>query len=763
MGEVYSAKDQKLERVVALKILPRELSLDPDRMGRFIQEAKAASAINHPNVASIYELGNDGDTHFIAMELVEGETLQDRIKQGALTHTEIFDIAFQAASALEEAHSKGVIHRDIKPVNMMLNQKGQLKILDFGLAKVLRKPQDGLFQPLLPETQSGILLGTVQYLSPEQALGRSIDGRSDIFSLGSVLYQLATGRLPFQGQNAIEMIENILHLEPELPRKSNREISPLLEHIVLKCLQKDPAARYQSAGELRAELKSVVQPSGTTKITLPGQRFQWKAKHLMVAAMCVLLVVVGFALTHFFTKKNTVRSIAVLPFRNVDGNSQMDYLSDGITESIINSLSQVPTLKVLARGTVFSYKRKEADPREVGDDLNVDAVVTGSIQGHQENLMISVNLVNARDGAQMWGQQYNRQGKDILNVQSEISKEISDQLRFKLTGDQQKRVTRQFTANTEAYHLFLKGRYFLNKRSEEGFRRAIDHFQLAIQNDPNYALAYAGLADCYTLMPAWTLLPPSVGHPKARAAAQKAIELDPSLAEAYAALAHTNHNYDWDWAAAETNYKRAISLNPNYAIAHHWYASFLSEMGRRDEAIPMKRRALDLDPLSLIINADLGFALYQCRRFDDAIVQLKKTLELDPNFPITYQYLGFVHEQKNNEDAIVAFRKAYALMPDSPEAKAQLAQALALSGKRDEALRLLEEVKGSSPQEYVSPFDIAMIYSGLGEKDKAIDWLEKALAERSYQMSSIKVEPRLDSLRSEPRFQKILESMRFPR
>ncbi|MCI0413998.1 protein kinase [bacterium] len=762
MGEVYSAKDQKLERIVALKILPRELALDPDRMGRFIQEAKAASAINHPNVASIYELSNDGDVHFIAMELVEGVTLQDLIKQGALSHPEIFDIAFQAASALEEAHSKGVIHRDIKPVNMMVNQKGQLKILDFGLAKVLRQPQEGLLQPVIPQTQSGILLGTVQYLSPEQALGRSIDGRSDIFSLGTVLYQLATGRLPFQGQNAIEMIENILHVEPEPPTKVNREVSPMLEYITLKCLQKDPAARYQSAGELRAELKTVVQPSGTTKITFPGQKFQWKRKHTLFAAIAVLLIVAGFSLMRLITGKQDIRSIAVLPFTNMNDNPQMDYLSDGITESIINSLSQVPTLKVLARGTVFSYKRKEADPRDVGDDLNVDAVVTGSIQEHQENLVISVNLVNARDGAQMWGEQYNRQSKDILDVQSEISKEISYQLRFKLTGEQQQKVTRQFTANTDAYHLFLKGRYFLNKRSEEGFRRAIEHFELAIQKDPNYALAYAGLADCYTLMPAWALLTPSVGHSKARVAAQKAIELDGSLAEAYAALAHTNHNYDWDWPAAEKNYKRAIALNPNYAIAVHWYASFLSEMGRRDEAIPMKQRALDLDPLSLIINADLGFLLYQCRRFDDAIVQLKKTLELDPNFPITYQYLGFVYEQKSNEDAIIAFRKASTLMPDSPELKAQLAHALALSGNRSEALHLLEEVVGSSQAEYVSPFDVAMIYLGLGEKQKSIDWLEKALAERSYQMSSIKVEPRLDSLRSEPRFKKIMEAMKFP-
>ncbi len=759
---MYSAKDQKLERIVALKILPRDLALDPERMGRFIQEAKAASAINHPNVASIYELSNDADIHFIAMELVEGETLQDRIKQGPSSHSEIFDIAFQAASALDEAHSKGVIHRDIKPVNMMMNQKGQLKILDFGLAKVLRKPQEQLLQPLLPETRSGILLGTVQYLSPEQALGRSIDGRSDIFSLGTVLYQLATGRLPFLGENAIQMIENILHVHPEPPAKVNPEISPLLEHIILKCLQKDPAARYQSAGELRAELKTVVQPSGTTKITMPRQKIQWKTKHLFFAAIVVLLVVGGFVLTQLLTEKNAVRSIAVLPFFNAGANSQMEYLSDGITESIINSLSQVPTLKVLARGTVFTYKRKEADPREVGDELNVDAVVTGSIQQHQDKLVISVNLVNARDGVQMWGQQYNRGSRDILDVQSEISKEISDQLRFKLTGEQQQKVTRQFTENTEAYHLFLKGRYFLNKRSEEGFRRAIEQFELAIRKDPNYALAYAGLADCYTLMPAWALLTPSVGHSKARVAAQKAIEMDASLAEAYAALAHTQHNYDWDWPAAETNYKRAIALNPNYAIAQHWYASFLSELGRRDEAIPMKRRALDLDPLSMIINADLGFLLYQSRRYDEAIVQLKKTLELDPNFPITYQYLGFVYEQKSNEDAIIAFRKAYTLMPDSPELKAQLAHALALSGNRREALQLLEEVRGSSQQEYVSPFDVAMIHLGLGEKEKAIDWLEKALAEHSYQMSSIKVEPRLDSLRSEPRFEKIMEAMKFP-
>lgn len=764
MGEVYAAKDQKLERTVALKILPPDVALDPERMSRFIQEAKAASAINHPNVASIYELNHDAGIHFIAMELVQGETLQDQLKKGPLEHSDILEIAYQAASALEEAHSKGVIHRDIKPVNMMMTSSGVLKILDFGLAKMLRKPEEeALMQPLIPQTHSGMLLGTVQYLSPEQALGRPVDGRSDVFSLGTVLYQLATGQLPFHGQNAIEMIESILHSEPEAPSKLNPQISPILERTILKCLQKDPAARYQSAGELQSELKMIVRPSGTAKIA--PQRFRTRVKeNQMLIGGAILLAVALIIAWVQWPVESTFNSIAVLPFLNTNGDTQMDYLSDGITESIINSLSQVPTLKVLARGTVFRYKGKETDPREIGNELNVDVVVTGSILQHQEQLVVRVNLVSVADGVQLWGEQYKRQSKDILLVQSEISKEISNQLRFQLTGEEEQRVTRQYTDNTEAYHLFLKGRYFLNKRSDEGFRRAIDHFKQATDKDPNYALAYAGLADSYSLMPAWQLIAPSRGHSLARAAAQKAIQLDSSVADAYAALAHTQHNYDWEWSDAEANYKRAIALNPNYATAHHWYASFLSEMGRPEEAIPMKKRALDLDPLSLIINADLGFLLYQCRRPDEALVQLKKAIELDPNFTISHQWIGIVYEHKKMyNDAIASFRRAVALIPDSPEPRAQLARALALSGKKREAQQLLREVKASLKEEYVAAFEIALIHAGLGENDAAVEWLQKAHQDRVYQMSSLKVEPRLDSLRSHPGFLKIYNSMNFPR
>jgi len=382
---------------------------------------------------------------------------------------------------------------------------------------------------------------------------------------------------------------------------------------------------------------------------------------------------------------------------------------------------------------------------------------------HGDKLVIRVNLINVSDGAQIWGEQYDRPAGDILNIQSEISKEISGQLRSKLTGEQEERVTRKYTEDLEAYRLYLKGRYFWNKRSDEGFRRAIDSFDQAIQKDPRYALAYAGLADCYGLMPAWALMAPSVGHPKARAAAQKAIELDSSLAEGYAALAHTQHNYDWNWAQAQANYKKAISLNPNYATARHWYASFLNEMGKPDEAIAEKMRALDLDPLSLIINADFGYLYYQARRYDRAITQLKKAIELDSNFPISYEFLSFVYRQKHMyAEAISASEKAALLLPDSPEAKAELAAVYALSGRRPEALALLEELKTTSKEEYVVAFDLAMIYLALGDQERAMEYLQKAHAEHSYQMSSLKIEPRLDPLRSNPEFVKLLNSMKFP-
>ncbi len=764
MGEVYLAHDDTLDRNVALKILPTDVAADGERMRRFIQEAKAVSAISHFNVAGIHELGQAEGVHFIVMELVEGRTLDETLKERTLTFDQIADIGIQIADALIEAHSKGVIHRDLKPANIMITSRGYVKVLDFGLAKIQRTGALESLETGELATHTGVVLGTLHYLSPEQAYGKHVDARSDIFSLGVVLYQMCTNRFPFLGDNAVQMIDNILHSDPEPPASLNPELPDELQHIIVKCLQKSAENRYQTAEELQRDLRNFQRVSGSLSISGPVRLAvpRYGLMHAGVLALIAVALFIGYlALRH---PDDSIGAIAVLPFSNANPDPNTEYLSDGITESIINSLSQLPKLKVLARNTVFTYKGKDVDLKKVGRELNVEAIVTGTIRQQENRLIINASLVQVPDGVQIWGEQYNREISDILNVQSEISRTISAQLKLKLTGEEQEKVAKHYTEDSEAYQLYLRGLYFWNKRSPQGFARALESFQDAIRKDPNYALAYAGLANTYTLLPAWALLPPKEGHPKARAAALKALALDDSLAEAHAALAHTEHNYEWNWKEAEKSYRRAIELNPNYAIAHHWYASFLLEMGRKEEAIAEKRLALQLDPLSLIINSDLGFVYYNARQYDRAIEQLQKTIELDPGFIWTYQNLGFVYEQKKMyAESIASFQKALSLSPDSMEIQAELARAYAASGDSAQARQLLERLLKASADHYVASFDFAMIYAALADKDRAFEWLQKAFDERSYQITSLQVEPRVDSLRSDPRFAKMIQAMNFPK
>jgi eukaryotic-like serine/threonine-protein kinase len=761
MGEVYLALDENLDRTVALKILPPEVSKDPDRLRRFIQEARAASALHHPNVAHIYEIGESDGIHFIAMEHVEGETLNNHMKDKPLPIQEFLQISIQVAEALEEAHSRGVVHRDVKPANIMIDPRGHVKVVDFGLAKVNpRSTPEAITSRIYddPATRTGVIIGTIHYLSPEQAMGKNVDGRSDVFSLGVVMYQMATGRLPFGGGTAVEMLHNILRTDPEMAGQINKRVHPELERIICKTLEKDPDRRYPSATELVNDLKNLERQiefglsadSMKSIIGLPKQ----VARSIFFA---LVIVAVGAAFYLWLGQKKPVDSIAILPFVNVNGDTEIEYLSDGITESVINSLSQIPQLRVMARSTVFAYKGKQSDPRKIGQDLNVGAVLTGTVLHRSENLSVQAELVDVKDGAQMWGDQYNTGFNDILRTQEEIAREISDSLRLRLTGEQQKKLAKHYTENTAAYELYLKGRYYWNKRTGEGFQKAIGQFEQAIAKDPKYALAYAGLADCYTLMPAWALMPPNEGHPKAKQAAERALSLDETLAEAHTALAHTLHNYDWNWIGAEKEYTRAIQLNPNYATAHHWFSNLLSDLGRGDEAIAEKKHALTLDPLSLVINADLGNILYHQRKYDEAMAQLQKSLELDSNFPLAYQFLGYVYEKQNRfDEEISACKKAIEVSQDSLELRAELARALALAGHKDEAKNILDNLLKRAEKEYVVAYEIAMIYDGLGKKDEAFLWLEKAIQERSYQVSSLAVDPRLDSLRSDPRFKPLL-------
>jgi serine/threonine-protein kinase len=764
MGEVYLAHDTQLDRNVAIKILPSELATDPERMRRFEKEARAASAIDHPNVVHIYEIGEYDGIRFIAMQYVEGQTLSALIKDHALPIPQLLDIAIDVAEALQEANSKGVVHRDIKPANILITPRGQAKVVDFGLAKISRDSsltEINTDSDTSTETKSGMILGTVHYLSPEQALGKGVDHRSDIFSFGAVLYQMATARFPFSGQNSIEMISNILKTEPEPLSTHNPTIPAALEHIVRKCLEKDPERRYQSAQDLSNDLRRLKR--GDVPLTGSTIRLGTRRPRLPVFLIASVLLIIAATAFYFTRERRPIDSIAVLPFINGSSKAGMEYLSDGITDSVINTLSQLPQLRVMARSTVFSYKGKQIDPRQVGRELHVGAVLTGAMNQSGDELTIRAELVNTTDGSLLWGSQYNRAVNDVVGMQEEIAGDISHNLRIKLTGEQQKRLTKRYTENAEAYETYLKGRYYWNKRTEEGFRKAVEAFGQAIEKDPDYALSYAGLANCYTLMPAWALMPPTEGHPKAKAAALKALQLDDTLAEAHSALGHTLHNYDWDWAGAGREFRRAIELNPGYATAHHWNAWYLIEDGQTAEAFHEIQRALDLDPFSLIINADTGYLYSLGRQQDRAQEQLRKTLELGPQFSLAYEYRGYVYEvQKRYREELEAFEKAEELLPDSLEIKAEIARARALNGQVHEARTTLNELTAQSKDRYVVAFDIAMIYEALGEKDPAFEWLEKACDEHSYQISGLAVDPRLDGLRNDPRFAELLNRIHRP-
>ena len=749
MGVVYKAEDTKLKRDVAIKFLPRQIAANDEDRERFKIEAQAAAALNHPNIATIHAIEEmDGDL-FIVMEYIKGRELRELIiDNNQLSINKALNYATQIASGLQAAHKKGVTHRDIKSANIMITNEGQVKIMDFGLAKVRGGAQ---------LTKVGTTLGTAAYMSPEQAQGLKTDHRTDIWAFGVVLYEMLTGQLPFPGDYEQAVIYSILNEEPEFPDG----IPGNLQQILQKALAKDLNNRYQNIREVLADLESfdTAQTSGVAKPAGVGMKpASTKKLKILVGGIAVLILLATLA--YFLNRSQPIDSIAVLPFVNTNNDPDIEYLSDGITETLITKLSQLPELRVMARNTVFRFKGKDMTAQQVGEELNVRAVLTGAIVQRGNALRLNAELVDVSDGAQIWGEQYNRTLDDIFAVQDAISEQISTSLRLKLSSEEKSRLVKRHTEDREAYQLYLKGRFYVSKRTGEALKTALGYFQQAVDRDPTYALAYAGIADCYVLLPYYRGLSGHESYPKAKAAALQALQMDEHLAEAHAALALAHVFFDWDWVSAEKSIHRAIELNPNYATAHRWYGDIhLRLQARFDEAIAEVRRALALDPLSLINNTNLGLVYYTARYYDLAIEQLRKSIEMDQNFYIAHYYLGITYMFNGEISKGMGELRHAMRLDDDPQILAAMGYAYGISGDTEEAEKTLVHLDELSAKRVVSPYDYATIYAGLGDKEKTLELLQQCLEQREWLLVFLKVDQFWDNLRDDPRFVELLKKV----